>query len=291
MTMKGSHNMNNGNEDMLTYDLKKCLDEATEELALSLQGFKPDIAIVLGSGLGCFADRIEDPILIDYRDVPYMQSSTATSHVGRFVAGKVSGKNVICMQGRLHAYEGYSSQEIVFPIWLFHSLGIRTLITTNAAGAINPEFNVGDFCIIEDHINMTGRNPIVGLDNEVLAPRFFSMLDAYDPELIDIACRCSEDLYIPAHRGVYLGLLGPSFETPAEIRAFSTLGADTVAMSVCEEVIAARYVNMKVLGISLCSNMACGIQNANPTDDEVLVVAKKRSDDFANLIGSILKKI
>ncbi len=219
-----------------------------------LEGREPTIGLVLGSGLNPLANEIADAASIPYAEVPRMKTSTAESHVGRFVCGTLGGKCVLAMQGRLHAYEGNSAQEVAYPVWLMERLGVRTLITTNAAGALNPNYEVGDFCIMADQINFTGRG-------------------------------------VRVREGVYLGALGPSFETPAEIRMFRSWGADTVAMSVCEEVIAARHVGMRVLGISLVSNMGCGIEGASPTGLEVLDVAKTREGDFSRLITGIVEQL
>ena len=172
-----------------------------------------------------------------------------------------------------------------------HAIGVDTLITTNAAGAINETYQVGDFCIMSDHINFTGRNPVVGTEPDEIAFRFFSMYEAYDPALRAIAHEVADAHGIRVQEGVYLGLLGPSFETPAEIRAFREWGADTVAMSVCEEVIAARHVGMRVLGMSLVSNMACGVESASPNDAEVLEVAKTRETDFCTLVTGIVERL
>lgn len=267
------------------------LEESSQRLNQLIGARTPEIAIVLGSGLGPLADRIEDAVKIPFADVPPMQTSTATSHVGQFVCGVLSGKQVICMQGRLHGYEGYTPQQVAYPIWLMNRIGCKVLITTNAAGAINEGYKPGDFCIMKDHINFTGRNPLAGLEPDRLAPRFVSMYEAYDPHLRGIARDVAATFGINAHEGVYLGLLGPSFETPAEISAFREWGADTVAMSVCEEVIAARHAGMKVLGISLCSNMACGIQASNPDDAEVFEVAKRAETSFCRLIEETVKLI
>lgn len=271
--------------------LKGRLMESSAVLSRKLESKRPTVGIVLGSGLGPLAESIEDAIYIPFAEIPYMKTSTASSHVGRFVCGTFAGTCVLAMQGRLHGYEGNEAWEVAYPIWLMHSLGIEILITTNAAGAINETYQVGDFCIMKDHINLTGRNPIVGTDPDGIAPRFVPMKDAYDPELRSVAKRVAVDLNIRVQEGVYLGLLGPSFETPAEIRAFRVLGADTVAMSVVEEVIAARHVGMRVLGISLVSNMACGIEGASPNDDEVLDVAKTREHDFISLIQGIVEAL
>ncbi|MED9872404.1 MAG: purine-nucleoside phosphorylase [Eggerthellaceae bacterium] len=267
------------------------LNESCHVLQEKLQGRMPTVGIILGSGLGPLAEDIQDAVYVPFAEVPFMKTSTASSHVGRFVCGTFAEKCVIAMQGRLHGYEGNEAWEVAYPVWLMQRLGVSILITTNAAGAINESFNVGDFCLMEDHINLTGRNPIVGTDPDGIAPRFVPMKDAYDPELRSVAKLVAQKRGIALQEGVYLGLLGPSFETPAEIRAFRILGADTVAMSVVEEVIAARHVGMRVLGISLVSNMACGIEGASPNDDEVLDVAKTREADFISLVEGIVSEM
>jgi len=271
--------------------LKENLHEAASRLHALIGGRAPEIGIILGSGLGPLAEQVEDAVVVPFERIPHMKKSTATGHMGRFVCGTLAGKCVLVMQGRLHGYEGNTSQEVAFPVWVMHELGIQVLVTTNAAGAINASYSVGDFCIMSDHINFTGRNPIVGQEPDGIAFRFFSMKDAYDPDLRALARRTADALGIPVQEGVYLGLLGPSFETPAEIRMFALWGADTVAMSVCEEVIAARHVGMRVLGISLCSNMACGIEGASPSDEEVFEVARRRQPDFCRLVTEIVRGI
>lgn len=271
--------------------LSKWLPESAAVVKKWLGDRHPKIGIILGSGLGPLAEKIKDAKFLPFADVPHMKTSTATGHVGRFVSGELGGKQVLCMQGRLHGYEGNTAQEVAYPIWLMHEVGIDTLVTTNAAGAINESYNVGDFCIMRDHINFTGRNPVAGLEPDKLSMRFFSMAGCYDPELRSIAKETAQDFDIPVQEGVYLGLLGPSFETPTEIRAFRNWGADTVAMSVCEEVIAARHVGMRVLGISLCSNMACGIEGSSPSDGEVFEVAKRAEDNFCKLIEEIVSRL
>jgi len=265
--------------------------EASYHLKVLLEGRNPRIGIVLGSGLGPLAEQVEDPVVIPFDDVPHMKRATAMSHKGQIVCGTLAGKCVLVMQGRLHGYEGNTAQEVAFPVWVMHEMGIDTLITTNAAGAINETYEVGDFCVMSDHINFTGRNPVEGSEPDGIAFRFFSMLDAYDPELRAIALACAKEEGVSVREGVYLGLLGPSFETPAEIRAFRAWGADTVAMSVCEETIAARHVGMRVLGISLVSNMACGIEGASPNDEEVFEVAMRRLPDFCRLVTRIVESI
>ena len=270
--------------------LKANLEEAAGVLRERLGDREPAVGIVLGSGLGPLAEQIEDAIIVPFGEIPHMKRSTATGHKGRFVCGELGGKCVLAMQGRLHGYEGNSPQEVAFPIWLMHLLGVRALITTNAAGAINETYAPGEFCIMSDHINFTGRNPIVGAEPDGIAFRFFSMTDAYDPELRAVAHKVADERGVAVQEGVYLGLLGPSFETPAEIRAFRAWGADTVAMSVCEEVIAARHVGMRVLGISLVSNMAAGVEGSSPSDTEVFEVAKEAEPKFCQLIEGIVEE-
>ncbi len=260
-------------------------------LSMRLEGRRPSIGMVLGSGLNPLADEIEDPIKVPYREIPRMKLSTAESHVGQFVCGTLAGKEVLCMQGRLHGYEGNNAQEVAYPIWLMERMGVETLIVTNAAGAINEGYQVGDFCVMADHINFTGRNPIAAPDPADLSNRFFSMTDAYDPGLRKAAIEVGKEAGVSVQEGVYLGLLGPSFETPAEIKMFRVWGADTVAMSVVEEVIAARHVGMRVLGISLVTNKAAGVEGASPDGLEVLDVGKQREGDFSRLVKGIVAKI
>ena len=268
--------------------LNLLLDGACAVMRGKLGSRRPAVGLILGSGLNPFADEVEDAVFVPYGDVPGMRRSTANGHVGRFVCGTVAGVEVLVMQGRIHGYEGATAQEVAFPVWLMHRLGIGTLLTTNAAGALNESLSVGGFCLMADQLNFTGRNPVASQDASQLAPRFFSMLDAFDPELRRLALKVAARESVPVREGVYLGLLGPSFETPAEVRLFASWGADTVAMSVCEEVIAARHVGMRVLGLSLVSNMACGIGGASPSDDEIVDVAATRLPDFSRLMRGVI---
>ncbi|MDO4183531.1 MAG: purine-nucleoside phosphorylase [Coriobacteriia bacterium] len=267
------------------------LDEAQAYMEAQLQGRKPAIGIILGSGLNPFAEEIADPLYVPFTDVPHMKMSTATGHVGRFVCGRVGERMVLAMQGRLHAYEGNSSIEVAFPVWLMARLGVKVLITTNAAGGINESYRVGDFCLMKDHINFTGRNPVASPEAAGLAERFFSMTDAYDPALRALAKEVAARENVRVQEGVYLGLLGPSFESPAEIRAFRAWGADTVAMSVCEEVIAARQMGVRVLGISLVSNPAAGVEGASPNGEEVMEAARNAEANFSRLISGIVAEV
>ena len=271
--------------------LELMLDGACAVMRERLEGRAPKVGLILGSGLNPFAEQVQDAVLISYGEVPGMRRSTANGHVGRFVCGTVEGVEVLVMQGRIHGYEGASAQEVAFPVWLMDRLGVGTLITTNAAGALNETYQVGDFCLMADQLNFTGRNPVAAQEPALLAPRFFSMLDAFDPGCRRLALAVAEREGIAVREGVYLGLLGPSFETPAEVRLFASWGADTVAMSVCEEVIAARHVGMRVAGLSLVTNMACGVEGASPNDVEVLEVAAARGEDFCRLITGVIERM
>ena len=241
--------------------------EAAEYVSAAKPGFVPRAAIILGSGLGQLAGVIENATQVPYEDVPHMPASTVDMHAGCFELGFLSGVPVVCMHGRIHAYEGYTAQQLGFPVHVMASMGAKILMVTNAAGGINAEFGVGDLMLIEDHINFQMMNPCIGMpgDNSELGPRFFDMTCAYSPRLRKIALEAAEAEGITLQRGVYIGDLGPSFETPAEIRAFRAMGADAVGMSTVQEVIAARQRGLEVLGISLISNPAAGVC-AEPLD-------------------------
>ena len=273
--------------------LREAIAETAASIEELLAGRQPVCGLILGSGLNFYADTLEQQEILPYKQLPHMKVSTATGHKGRFVLGRVPGTEVwvLCMQGRLHGYEGVSAQDVALPVWAMQAAGIDTLVTTNAVGALNPAFKVGSFCVMSDHINFTGRNPIAHPEGNLIAERFVPMLDAHDPQmralLLDIAAREGVDV----NEGVYLGLMGPNFETPAEVRLFASWGADTVAMSVVEEVIAARHVGMRVLGLSLVSNKACGIEGADPNSDEVMDVAEKVKPEFTALMNGFLREL
>lgn len=261
--------------------------QAAQVLRDACPGCAPQVGIVLGSGMGEAAAAIEDATIIPYTQVPHMVPSTAPGHKGRFVVGTLAGKRVICMQGRLHAYEGYTSQQIAFPVYIMRELGIQTYVVTNAAGGINTTYGVGDLMLITDHLNFQFRNPCIGLGKEA-GPRFFDMTHAYAPELRALALRVAQERGIAVHEGVYVGDLGPSFETPAEIRAFRTLGADAVGMSTVQEVIAANQVGLQVLGISLISNPAAGVLDEPLQMDDVERAAEKAAANMQSLIEGVL---
>lgn len=268
------------------------INETAEVLKRFLGERHPACALVLGSGLNFYADTLEQRSVLPYKDVPHMKVSTAVGHKAQFVLGRVPGSSVwvVCMQGRLHGYEGVTAQDVALPIWALYAAGVNTLVTTNAAGALNPTFKVGSFCVMSDHINMTGRNPVAHTEANQIAERFVPMLDAYDPQLRALLLDVAAAERVDVNEGVYLGLLGPSFETPAEIRVFANW-ADTVAMSVVEEVIAARHVGMRVVGLSLVSNMGCGIEGASPNSDEVMDVAVTVEPAFEALMNGFIVRM
>ena len=251
----------------------------------------PTVGIVLGSGLGGHADRIEAPVYVPYSEIPGFAVSTAPGHAGRFVAGQLAGKQVLCMQGRLHYYEGHSMQDIVFPIRVMKALGVGTLILTNAAGGVNTNFSVGDLMLLEDHINFMGANPLTGPNDEAVGPRFCDMTFAYTPSLRELAEQVAEKQGVSLQKGVYLGYMGPSYETPAEIRAFRTLGADAVGMSTVPEVIAASHCGLKVLAMSLITNMAAGVLMQPLSGAEVNEIAARRGPVFRRFITNLVGKI
>ena len=251
----------------------------------------PELAIVLGSGLGGLADRIDNPVYIPYSEVPGLPVSTAPGHAGRFVAGQLAGRAVLCMQGRFHFYEGHDMQAIARPVRVIKALGCQALVLTNAAGGVNYDFQVGDFMLITDHINFMGANPLRGQNDESIGPRFCDMTHVYTPELQQVALRVAAARNLVLQKGVSLGYMGPSFETPAEIRAFRTLGADAVGMSTVPEAIAASHCGLPVLGLSLITNMAAGMAGKRLSGDEVIEIANQRGPVFQGLVRGIVEAL
>lgn len=252
---------------------------------------KPAIGIVLGSGLGAFADQIANAVAIPFAEIPYFPKSTVPGHSGRLVMGTLEGVPVAVMQGRVHAYEGYSPEEVTFPVRVLGLLGVKTLIVTNAAGGIRPGLKQGELVLISDHINFTGFNPVAGENDERFGPRFFDMTDAYSKRLRKLAQRIAKGQNYEISEGVYLCVLGPSFETPAEIRAFHTIGADLVGMSTVQEVIVARHMGMEVLGISCVTNLAAGIQAEPLSHEEVMETGRRVADRFTHLLTALVPAI
>lgn len=270
--------------------MRKTADEYAQEIQ-KIIGIAPKIGIVLGSGLGDLGEKIENPVCVDYSALEDFPVSTAPGHKGRFIGGRLAGKDVICMQGRLHFYEGHDMADILLPIRTMRRLSVETLILTNAAGGINTAFSVGDIMLIEDHINFMGRNPLVGQNDDAFGCRFPDMSYAYPPDLRALAEQCAAEIKVDIRKGVYLACSGPSYETPAEIRAFRTLGADAVGMSTVPEVIAANHCGMRVLAFSLISNMAAGILPQPLTEEEVLEAGRRKGAEMQKLIQEIIKKL
>lgn len=252
---------------------------------------KPKLGIILGSGLGGLADLIEDAVSIEYREIPHFPISTVEGHAGRLVLGRLEGKDIVVMQGRFHYYEGYPIQDVVFPVRVMLGLGIGKLIVTNAAGGVNKSFNPGDLMIINDHINYTGVNPLIGKNLDDKGPRFLDMTYAYSRELMDIARQAAETLKIEVKEGVYMWFTGPTYETPAEVRFASVAGADAVGMSTVPEVIVANHEAIEVVGISCITNMASGILDQPLKHDEVVETSLRVKDKFQSFVREIVKNI
>ena len=254
----------------------------------SIVPYTPEVAIVLGSCLGPFADTIEDPIVIDYKDIPNFLVSTVASHAGKLIFGTVAGKKVVCMSGRFHTYEGYDFEQLVIPVRLFKLLGVKATILTNAAGAVNVDYRPGDIMIVSDHIKLTGHSPLRGKNIEEFGPRFFDVSRMYTPELRAHALKCAEGTDLTVHEGVYYFFTGPQFETPAEIRAVRILGADAVGMSTVTEALTAAHCGMPLLCLSVMTNMAAGVLDRPLTDSEVDETAKTISTRFAAYVRKIV---
>jgi purine-nucleoside phosphorylase len=252
---------------------------------------KPAVAIVLGSGLGGFADEMTDAVRISYNDIPHFARSTAVGHAGQLVMGNIGECPVVVMQGRVHLYEGYPVHSVVFPMRVFSRMGVRAAILTNAAGGINLEYGQGRLVVIKDHINLQGQNPLVGPEDPNLGLRFIDMTEAYSKSYRQIALAAGKRLGIPLGEGVYAAVLGPSYETPAEIRFLRTIGADLVGMSTVPEVIVARQMGIKVLAISCVTNMAAGTTDAPINHEEVLEIGRKISGQFKALLRDVVPLI
>ncbi len=258
--------------------------------------FQPKIGLILGSGLSPLADSVEDSVYIPYGDIPHFPVATVEGHTGRLVVGRLEGQSVMVMQGRAHYYEGYSMAEITFPVRVMHVMGVETLIVTNAAGGLNPEFQAGDVMLISDHINligMAGLNPLRGPNLDEFGPRFPDMSDVYDAPLRELARRAADEAKAPLREGVYICLAGPSFETPADLRFLRAIGADAVGMSTVPEVTVARHGGMRVLGLSGISNVAAveGAPPAKATHAEVLEAGQVLAPRMEAILRGVLRAL
>jgi len=270
-------------------DMLKKIDSTAAFLKDKI-GFTPEIAIILGSGLGKLGDIIKDKAEIPYGDIPGFPHTTVVGHEGKLIAGTLNGRKVLAMKGRFHYYEGNPIDVVVFPVRVFKRMGIESLIVTNAAGGVNTSFSPGDLMLIKDHISFYCRNPLIGENLDELGPRFPDMSAAYDRSVEDLAVSSAKKLGIDLKTGVYSYCTGPSFETPSEIRAIRLLGGDAVGMSTVPEVIAAKHMGMRILGISCITNMAAGILDQPLNHEEVIetgkLVEKKFSDLIAEIVGN-----
>jgi len=264
---------------------------AAAQFLLSQTVVRPKIGLVLGSGLGGFGDELSDATRIPYTNIPFFPRSTAVGHAGQMVIGNAAGVPVAVMQGRVHLYEGYSAHEVTFPMRVLDCLNIRAVVLTNAAGGISLEYKQGALVVLTDHINLQGHNPLVGPNDERFGPRFPDMTQAYSKPYREIALAAAKKAGKTLHQGVYAGLLGPSYETPAEIRYLRAIGADLVGMSTVLEVIAARHMGMKVLAISCVTNMAAGILDQVINHEEVLETGKRVTGDFIALLRAVLPEM
>jgi len=265
-------------------------DHAAQFL-LSCTPLHPRIALVLGSGLGAFADELQNAVAVPYEEIPSFPRSTALGHAGRFVVGTVDGISVAVLQGRAHLYEGYSAAQVAFPVRVLGRMGVRAVVLTNAAGGINLEYGRGALVVLRDHINLQGTNPLIGPNDDRLGVRFPDMTDAYNADFRRFTLEESERLGGRIYEGVYAAVAGPSYETPAEIRFLRTTGADLVGMSTVPEVIAARHMGLEVLAISCVTNMAAGITGAKLTHQEVMETGEQVRGKFLALIRAVLPKM
>jgi xanthosine phosphorylase len=264
--------------------------DAAQYIAKKTSGFKPELAIVLGSGLGKLADYIEDPIVIPYTELPGFPNCSVSGHGGNLLLGKINGVAVACLQGRAHYYEGVDYDQIKTPMRTLKLIGCQTLLSTNASGSLRPEVRPGSLVLINDHINMQFNNPLVGPNQDAFGPRFIGMEDIYNAELRQTLKRIADEQGIETTEGVYLGVIGPSFETPAEIRAFRVLGGDVVGMSTIPEVIAAHHCGMKIAVVSVITNMAAGMSEEALSHDVTLAGAAKATDILIKLVLAFIKQ-
>ena len=253
--------------------------------------FTPEIGVVLGSCLGPFAQAIEDPVTVDYADIPHFLLSTVASHAGKLIFGTVAGRKVVCMSGRFHSYEGYSFEELVIPIRVLKLLGIRAAVLTNAAGAVNRDYRPGDVMVIRDHIKLNGDSPLRGPNVEDFGPRFFDVSRMYTPELRKLALDCAKGSPLRVHEGTYMFFPGPQFETPAEIRAARLLGADTVGISTVTEALTAAHCGLPLLALSVVTNMAAGVLDQPLSAEEVDEAAEKIAGAFSDYMKQIVAAI
>lgn len=264
---------------------------AASEFLLKSLTVRPKVAVVLGSGLGAFADSLDNPVTVSYSQIPGWPQSTAVGHAGKLVVGEVAGVPVAVLAGRAHLYEGYTAQQSVYGIRSLREFGVESVILTNAAGGINPGFGPGSLALISDHINLQGQNPLTGPNDDALGPRFPDMSEVYSKAFRAVAKQAGRELGVELGEGVYAGLSGPSYETPAEIRYLRAIGADLVGMSTVAEAIAANHMGMKVLGISCVTNFAAGVIDQKLNHEEVLETGALVRDTVVSMLRTILPRL
>ena len=268
-----------------------CYQESAAAIREKIGDFQPQVLLILGSGLGFLGDEVENPVIIDYEKIPHFKVSTAPDHQGRLVLGKLSGVDVMVMQGRMHYYEGYTPEEVSYPVRVAKLLGVHTMIVTNAAGAINTNYQVGDVMLIEDHIRIMGESPLRGENLPQFGLRFCDMTETYDPDLRAMALEKATALGLRVQQGVYFYFPGPQFETPAEIRMARAMGGDAAGMSTVYEATVANHCGIRTLGISLMTNMAAGILKQKLSGEEVNEAASRARDSFSTLVRSCLPEL
>ena len=265
--------------------------EKTADYVKSKAPFVPEIALILGTGLGPLAGQIENPVSLDYREIPNFLVSTAPDHAGKLIFGTLEGKKLVCMSGRFHSYEGYDFEQLSIPVRLFKLLGVKQVIVTNAAGGVNEGYRPGDIMIISDHIKLNGASPMRGRNVPEFGDRFFDVSKMYTPRLRELALRLAKNTDLRVHEGVYFFMPGPQFETPAEIRAIRILGGDAVGMSTVTEALTAAHCGLELLGFSVITNMAAGMLDQPLTTEEVSETGRMVEEKFSAYLKSILREM
>ena len=274
------------------HELKNKINETVkfikEEMGRAPQ---PDVAIILGTGLGNLSAKINEKKSLEYRKIPHFSLSTVKSHKGEMVFGKIGDKNVVAMEGRFHYYEGYSLSEVTYPVRVARALGAKTLVVSNAAGGMNPKYKCGDLMAVADHINFTGLNPLIGPNDETLGPRIPDFCDLYDPQLVELACKIAKEEGISMQKGVYIGVTGPNLETKAEYRFFQVIGADAVGMSTVPEVIVAKHAGFRIFGISVITDI-CLPETLKPCNlDEIIKTANGAEPKLTKIIYKLIERL
>lgn len=271
--------------------------EAAAYLQAKLANRKPEVALILGSGLGDLAEQISNPVMISYSEVPHFPVSTVAGHAGRFVIGDLEGKCVIAMQGRFHYYEGYAMRKVTLPVYVMKQLGVTKLVITNAAGGMNRAYEAGDLMLISDHLNMTGDNPLIGINHDELGLRFPDMSEAYSRSYRELAHKAAQKVSngegkpLKLQEGVYAGISGPAYMTPAELTMLANLGGDAVGMSTVGEVVAAKHCGLQVLGISCITDMAIGEELSPLTHEQVMATAERTKPMFIDLVKAFVREV